>query len=321
MKKSIQLFSVAGIFLLFSCGSFPEEIRGSSWYGSLEVMKTGYEGWTEPQILDVTVYLHAFGYAEVTGLPNFTPSLTGNWKQKGTSLQIGGNYAANSYQKDPAYAFLEFNRTGTEMTLLSGDAHRYTSALDKESTSYISEYLFTAVEGKPLVQGLYFRDLEETKWVGDITFEAADSGYSYSKDGGELMARVELMIYPQVQEAKMRMLVTALTPNWKDPEDSSKVLSVGTVLYEPNKFKNWSVSKETVSFTSTLNGEVTFTGVPNNITDYNEFTQIVCQKDDCVFKVDSLTNAADNTGGTQLVIKDDIVFKRDKSYSTSLNKF
>ncbi len=316
-----RFFAMLCAVLLCGCGSFPEEIRGSAWYGSIEVMKTGYEAFEDPQVQEVTIFLHAYGYAEVNGLPNFTPSLTGNWKQKGDVIQIGGNYAANSYERDPAYALLEFRREGTEMTLINGSAHRYTAALDQESTSYISEYTFTALEDTPLEQGFYFRDLEETKWVADITFEGAETGYSYAKDGGELMARVELMIYPQVQEAKMRMLVTALTPNWKNPDDTSKVLEVGATLYEPNKFKNWSVTKDSVSFSSTLNGEVTFVGVPNSITDYKQLTEIVCKKDDCVFKVDSLTNPSENTGATQLVIKDDIVFKRDKSYSTSYSKF
>lgn len=319
MKKLLLILIFLGMIL--SCGVLPEEIRGSSWYGSLKIMKTGYEGWTEPQTLPVTIHLHAYGYVEVLGLPNFTPSLTGNWTQVGKVVQIGGNYAANSYLQDPAYVVLNLNREDDKMSLVSGEAHRYTAALDKNSVSYVSEYTFEAVEDALFTQGLYFRDLEETKWVGDLTFEKNELGYSYSKDGEELMARVEIMVYPQSNEGKMRLLVTALTPNWRDPSDSSKVLPVGYILYDPGKFKNWSVSQDSVTFTANLNGEITFKGVVNNFNDYNKLTEIFCKKEECVFKIDSLTNVEGNTSSQQLIIKEDIVLKRDKSYSTSLSKF
>ncbi len=117
----------------------------------------------------------------------------------------------------------------------------------------------------------------------------------------------------------MRLLITALTPNWKNPKNNSEAFPVGQILYDPAKFKNWSVTESHVIFTSTLDGDVSFIGVPNNITDFSKLNTITCLNEDITFKVTTLNENA--PADAKLVVEGDLIFKKDPLYTTSYEKY
>ncbi len=208
MKKIIFSCLIILIGLsFFSCSGFTEEIRGSIWYGDVSVFKDGFEGYDVPLDIPLTIYLHAHGAAEVHGIPNFTPYLSANWNEtiqleKGLlkkRVEITGDYAAANYLREPAYVMLQFERNETEMVLIEGYGQRFTASKDKASVYEKSTFDFTPIEGEVLEQGLYHRDLEDTKWVADITFAApANDLESICRNENEIVNNCS---YPQLEKS------------------------------------------------------------------------------------------------------------------------
>lgn len=324
---------MASIF--FSCQVLPNSLRGTYWEGEVLVTRSGYNA-TSETAETVKIWLYEFGSAEVRGLSAFnSPYINGKWSATGDKIIITGEYAAGNavYTHQKSQFKMVFKRDGQSLTLIPEGS--YAKKYEKSETYAIeivpleSNYTFKP-STKPLQQGLFFKDIEETLWYSEITIEAPqfDDDYSYTKDRKEGKLLLEVYFFKKygADDTKIKVKVTTASSNWTDVEDPSKEYPLGTVIYYPwVREGDWeprfSEGPAALWMTVKVAGEITLLGDINSIDNFENQTEWVVKKENATFSIETIVPA--NPSGTirKFVLKDDIVLKKDLKYHTSSKKF